>query len=94
MLGVQTDDSDIAKWRRALGAKGWTAPTWPKQYGGGGLSVAEARVLQDEMRKIGAFQPLGFGMGITVSKMFGTARRWSELALLSPELQVEGRDVL
>jgi alkylation response protein AidB-like acyl-CoA dehydrogenase len=66
MLGVQTGDSDIAKWRRALGSKGWTAPTWPKQYGGGGLSVPEARVLQEEMRKIGAFQPLGFGMGITM----------------------------
>jgi alkylation response protein AidB-like acyl-CoA dehydrogenase len=66
MMGVTKDDSDIAKWRRALGGKGWTAPTWPKQYGGGGLSVPEARVLQDEMRKIGAFQPLGFGMGITM----------------------------
>ena len=29
---------------------GWTAPTWPKEYGGGGLSPAEARVLQQETR--------------------------------------------
>ena len=25
-------------WRKAMGEKGWGVPTWPKQYGGGGLS--------------------------------------------------------
>jgi alkylation response protein AidB-like acyl-CoA dehydrogenase len=58
---------DFKLWRERLGAKGWTAPTWPAKYGGGGLSTAEARVLAQEMGRIGAFNPLmGFGMGITM----------------------------
>jgi len=58
----------IAKqWREAMGAKGWGVPTWPAQYGGGGLSRAEARVLAEEMAAIGARNPIG-GMGVM---MFG-----------------------
>ena len=41
-----------------MAAKGWTAPTWPKQYGGGGLSRAEAAVLEEEMRDLGCRPPL------------------------------------
>ena len=54
-------------WRKRIGEKGWGVPTWPKQYGGGGLSPAEARVLQQEMNRIGARNPIG-GMGVM---MFG-----------------------
>ena len=58
---------DGAAWLKAIGEKGWTAPTWPKEYGGGGLSSKQARVLQSEMDSVGAFNPLmGFGMGITM----------------------------
>jgi alkylation response protein AidB-like acyl-CoA dehydrogenase len=54
-------------WREAMGAKGWGTPTWPAEYGGGGLSRQEARVLAEEMAKIGARNPIG-GMGVM---MFG-----------------------
>ena len=58
---------DGAAWLKAIGEKGWTAPTWPKEYGGGGLSSRQARALQDEMDRAGAFNPLmGFGMGVTM----------------------------
>ena len=58
---------DAAAWLKAIGEKGWAAPTWPTQYGGGGLSGRQARVLQQEMARAGAFNPLlGFGMGITM----------------------------
>lgn len=55
------------RWRIAMGEKGWGVPTWPKEYGGGGLSRAEARVLNEEMMRIGAWNPIG-GMGVM---MFG-----------------------
>src|SRR6202020_99997 len=61
------DDADIKAWTKAMGDKGWGVPTWPTQYGGGGLSQAEARVLQNEMNRIGAWNPVG-GMG---TMMFG-----------------------
>ena len=54
-------------WRMAMGQKGWGTPTWPAEYGGGGLSRADARVLQEEMARIGAWNPIG-GMGVM---MFG-----------------------
>ncbi|MDZ4373361.1 MAG: acyl-CoA dehydrogenase family protein, partial [Phenylobacterium sp.] len=54
-------------WRKAVGEKGWGTPTWPKQYGGGGLSGAEARVVQGEFARAGAYNPIG-GMGVM---MFG-----------------------
>jgi len=60
-------DGDAKLWRDRMGEKGWGTPTWPKQYGGGGLTPAEARVLQSEMNKIGARNPIG-GMGVM---MFG-----------------------
>jgi len=51
------------KWLDAMAAKGWTVPTWPKEYGGGGLSKEEAKVLADEMRRIKARPPLqSFGI--------------------------------
>jgi len=58
---------DAGKWLKVIGEKGWTTPTWPKEYGGGGLSGRQARVLQEEMDRAGAFNPLlGFGMGVTM----------------------------
>src|SRR3954464_12425169 len=63
---VRSDEPELVKWRKAIGAKGWATPTWPAEYGGGGLSPAPARVLNQEMGRIGAFNPLMFGMGITM----------------------------
>ena len=52
-------------WRRRIGEKGWGTPTWPKEYGGGGLAQAEARVLAEQMSKIGARNPIvGMGPGM------------------------------
>jgi alkylation response protein AidB-like acyl-CoA dehydrogenase len=50
-------------WLEAMGARGWTAPTWPKAYGGGGLSAGENLILQEELRRIKARPPLlSFGL--------------------------------
>jgi alkylation response protein AidB-like acyl-CoA dehydrogenase len=58
-----TADQDL--WRKRMGEKGWGTPTWPKEYGGGGLTNAEARVLQQEMARIGVTNPIvGMGPGM------------------------------
>ncbi|MDB3932855.1 acyl-CoA dehydrogenase family protein [Luminiphilus sp.] len=50
-------------WLERMAAKGWTAPRWPAEYGGGGLSGDEAKVLREEMARIGARRPLSsFGL--------------------------------
>lgn len=50
-------------WLERMAAKGWTTPTWPKEYGGGGLSKDEAKILAKEMARINARSPLAsFGI--------------------------------
>lgn len=49
---------DSKPWFDAMVARGWTAPTWPVEYGGAGLGTAEARVLDDELKAMGCRIPL------------------------------------
>jgi acyl-CoA dehydrogenase len=54
---------DALRWLAVMAERGWTAPTWPREYGGGGLSKDEARVLAQEMAKQKLRPPLiGFGL--------------------------------
>ncbi|MEM7408752.1 MAG: acyl-CoA dehydrogenase family protein [Myxococcota bacterium] len=70
LIGMEhvAEDADLDLWCQRLGAKGWATPTWPSEYGGGGLSQLEAEVLRKEMSALGAFNPLTVkaGMGITM----------------------------
>ena len=50
-------------WLDRMAEKGWTVPEWPTEYGGGGLSKAEAKILREEMQRIKARVPLqSFGI--------------------------------
>ena len=60
-----TLESDVALWLERCAEKGFTAPTWPTEYGGGGLSDAEAKILYEEMGAISARTPL-VGMGMSM----------------------------
>jgi alkylation response protein AidB-like acyl-CoA dehydrogenase len=52
-------------WMELMAERGWTVPDWPKEYGGGGLSPAETKVLRQEMARIGARNPLmSFGISM------------------------------
>jgi len=50
-------------WLERMGAKGWTAPAWPREYGGGGLSKDQAKVLAQELARIKA-RPALLSFGI------------------------------
>jgi len=53
------------QWMDAMGARGWTVPDWPKEYGGGGLSPAETKVLREEMARLKCRNPLNsFGISM------------------------------
>jgi acyl-CoA dehydrogenase len=57
------DHPDQKVWLDRMAARGWTAPTWPQAYGGGGLSAPRALVLAEEMRSLGCRRPLkSFGV--------------------------------
>jgi alkylation response protein AidB-like acyl-CoA dehydrogenase len=56
---------DQRLWLERMVARGWTAPEWPTQYGGGGLTREQAKVLREEMARIQARQPLySFGLSM------------------------------
>ncbi len=54
---------DARIWFERMRDKGWTVPDWPKEYGGGGLTEAEAKVLKEEMKRMGCRTPL-YDLGI------------------------------
>ena len=59
----QSSDDPQIRWMRAVASRGWTAPTWPKAYGGGGLSASEAKALAQEISQGGYRMPLAsFGL--------------------------------
>ncbi|HEY8574428.1 acyl-CoA dehydrogenase family protein [Phenylobacterium sp.] len=62
-LQAKPESDEARAWRLALGAKGWGVPTWAKEHGGGGLSREQAKVLAEEMAKVGGHNPIG-GMGV------------------------------
>ncbi len=53
------------RWLELMAERGWTVPDWPKDYGGGGLSPAETKILRQEMTAIGARNPL-YSFGISM----------------------------
>ena len=58
-------EPDVKLWLTRMADKGWTAPKWPVEFGGGGLSDGEAIVLAEEMQSIKARSPLQ-GMGLSM----------------------------
>ena len=59
---IVIEDSDTRLWLERMVEKGWTVPSWPKAYGGGGLSTAEYVILLEEMKRISGRPALsGFG---------------------------------
>lgn len=60
-------DPDLLRWRDLGIEKGWTAPSWPKAYGGAGLSHEQEDIIHEEMKAIGVPRPVA-GQGLA---MFG-----------------------
>ena len=74
-------DTDQKVWCDRMAERGWTVPTWPKEYGGGGLSKEEAKVLAQEMARISARRPLdSFGISMLGPALlkFGTEEQKKE----------------
>ena len=49
---------DTKTWLERCAERGFTVPTWPKEYGGAGLNKDEHQVLRNELGRINARPPL------------------------------------
>lgn len=59
----QSEDQRL--WLERMAGKGWTAPTWPAEYGGGGLDREQAKILKEELARINARPALeSFGISM------------------------------
>ena len=58
-------NADTKLWMDRCAERGFTVPSWPKEYGGAGLNKDEVVVLQQEMQRINA-RPALVGMGLSM----------------------------
>jgi alkylation response protein AidB-like acyl-CoA dehydrogenase len=83
---------DAKLWLERMGAKGWTAPMWPKAYGGGGLSAEENRVLVQELARIKARPALmSFGVWMLGPVLLEYATEEQKQRFLPPIVRGETR---
>ncbi len=83
---------DAKLWLERMGAKGWTAPMWPTQYSGGGLSADENRVLTQELTRIKARPALmSFGVWMLGPVLLEYANEEQKQKFLPPIVRGEIR---
>ena len=63
MLGLKrlTRD-DLLSWHRILHAEGWSAPSWPREFGGPGWTAVEQHIFDEECALAGAPPLIPFGV--------------------------------
>ena len=76
---------DSKLWLERMSERGWTCPTWPKEYGGGGLSADESRILGQELGHISARPALSsFGIWMLGPALLEFATHEQKLQYLPP----------
>lgn len=86
-------ESDAQRdWLNMMADKGWTVPTWPTEYGGGGLDRAHDKILSEELIRIGARLPLqSFGIWMLGPALLAFGSHEQKLQYLPPIARGEVR---
>ena len=53
---------DIIGWHRTLHTRGWSGPTWPKEFGGPGWTAVEQHIFDEECAAAGTPPVIAFGV--------------------------------
>jgi hypothetical protein len=79
LRGKQQDSEGLSKddyfsWHRILAKKGWSAPSWPKEWGGTGWTPTQKYIWSEEQAKADTIPVLPFGVAMLapVIYTFGT----------------------
>ncbi|MGJ8689137.1 MAG: acyl-CoA dehydrogenase family protein [Gammaproteobacteria bacterium] len=59
---IRLEKDDYVRWQKVLYEKSWAAPNWPVEHGGTGWSAVQKYIFAEEMARIGAPEPVAFGM--------------------------------
>jgi len=57
-------------WHKVLGKKGWSAPAWPKEYGGTGWTPTQKYIWSEENARVDALMPLPFGVSMVAPVIY------------------------
>lgn len=60
---VKFGNEDQRVWFERMRDRGWFAPDWPAELGGGGLTPKQARIVEEEMQRLGC-RPPQFNLGV------------------------------
>jgi len=83
---------DSKLWLDRMAEKGWTCPTWPTAYGGGGLTADEDKVLQQELTRLHARPALqSFGIWMLGPALLEFATEEQKQTYLPPIVRGEIR---
>ena len=79
--GLSIRAEDYTRWQKILFARGWGAPTWPKQFGGTGWTPVQLHIFDEESAAVGAPRTIPFGLKMVgpVIMAFGSPaqqQRW------------------
>lgn len=79
-------------WMDRMAARGWTAPDWPTQYGGGGLTPPQTKILREEMSRLRCRNPLqSFGISMLGPALLKFGTEEQKLRFLPPIVRGEIR---
>lgn len=68
-------DAFVESWRKTLAANGLLGVSWPKEYGGAGLTKLEQVVLVEELARFGV-PNMGYNDTFGIKMLGGTLLRW------------------
>ena len=51
---IPLERHDYARWHQLLNVRGWSAPSWPKEYGGPGWTGLQRKIFEEEAMSAGA----------------------------------------
>jgi len=69
--GILAEQSLRVEWLQILNKKGWSAPSWPKQFGGPGWNVMQRFIWASECAKEGAPQSSNMGLSMVGPTLMG-----------------------
>ncbi|KRO95256.1 MAG: hypothetical protein ABS11_05435 [SAR86 cluster bacterium BACL1 MAG-120828-bin5] len=62
---IHFPSKDSKDWFDAMVSKGWCTPEWPKEFGGGGLTFDESKILKQRLKFFGC-RPAQINFGISM----------------------------
>ena len=90
-VGTPEAQAAASEWADALSTKGWVAPHWPTEYGGGGMTPMEQFIYNQEMAEAEAPLVGGSGVSLLGSTLLVHGNEEQKQKFLPPTLRGEFR---